>query len=167
MFKVGDVVVHKRDICKITEIIKDFRPGEDYYTLVPINDESLIIHTPVLDERGLIRNVISKKDAEALIQKIPEIKVIKASDKPNDRSLENEYTSLINTGKHKDLIRIIKTAYLRKEEKVNNGQKASEKDKNFFNLAEKLFYTELSITLNKSYQETKEYVENKVAELTK
>lgn len=163
MFKIGDIVVHKRDICKITEIIKDFKlSGIDYYTLIPINDKSLVIHTPISDKRGLIRSIINKEDAEILIQRIPKIEIVKTDD---DRALENEYISLISSGKHEDLIRIIKTTYIRNEEKMKNGRKASEKDKNYFKLAEKLFYPEFSIALNKTYQETKEYVEDKVAKI--
>lgn len=164
MFKINDIVVHKRDICKITKIVKNFRLGEDYYTLVPIDDSSLVIHTPVLDKRGLIRNVISKDTTEVLIQKIPDIKVIEFSD---DHALEGEYIKLINSGKHEDLLRIIKTTFLRKEEKESIGKKVSEKDKNYFKLAEKLFYSELSIALNKTFQETKKYIEDTVAELVK
>jgi CarD family transcriptional regulator len=164
MYKVGDIVVHKRDICKITEIKTNYMFDADYYTLVPIEDGSLVIHTPVLDKRGLIRNIVSKENAEALIQKIPEIQVVEFED---DRALENRYITLIDSGKHDDLIKIIKTTYLRKEEKENCGKKVSEKDKNYFRLAEKLFYTEFSIALKMSYQDTKDYIENKVAELIK
>ena len=164
MFKIGEIVVHKRDICKITEIIKDFRPDEDFYTLIPIDDNSLVIHTPVNDTRGLIRKVIDKDAAEALIQEIPNIEVVKSED---DRILENSYIALINSGKHADLIKIIKTTFLRKAEKESTGKKVGEKDKSYFKLAEKLFYTELSIALKMTYSETKEYIENKVAELVK
>jgi len=164
MYKAGDIVVHKHDICKIIDIKKKFRLDEDYYTLIPVDDSTLIIHTPVSDKRGLIRNIITKEAAEALIQKIPEIETIKVDD---DRLLENEYIKAINSGKHENLIKIIKTTYLRKVEKINNGKKVGEKDKNYFRLAEKLFYTEFSAALGMSYQETKKYVENKVAELVK
>lgn len=164
MFKVGDIVAHKRDICKITEIIKDFRPDGDYYTLIPLDDDSLTIHTPVLDKRGLIRDIINKKDAEALIQRIPKIEIVEIED---DRALENEYIKLIDSGKHEDLIKIIKTTYIRKEARINSGQRVGERDKRYFKQAEKLFYTEFSVALNKSYQDTKEYVENKVSKLLK
>lgn len=160
MFKVGSIVAHKRDICKITEIVKQFRLDEDYYTLIPIEDSSLIIHTPVSNKQGLIRDIISKKDAEALIESIPEIKVIEFID---DRTLEGDYISLINSGKPENLVRVIKTTYVRNEDRVNNGQNAGKKDRDYFNLAEKLFYTELSIALGKSYAQTKEYIIDKVA----
>lgn len=162
MFKVNEIVVHKCDICKITEIKKDFRLGEDYYTLTPIEDSSLIINTPVSNTRGLLRKVISKKDAEAVIQRIPEIQTIEPCD---DRAMENKYNSLINTGNHEDLIQIIKTTYLRNKDKTDNGKKLSEKDKRYFRQAEKIFYSELSIALNKTYDETKDYIANKMSSL--
>ena len=164
MFKINEVVVHKCDICKITEIKKDFMLGQDYYTLIPIDDSSLVIHTPVSDNRGLLRKVISKDDAEAIIKRMSEIETIAPSD---ERTLENEYIKLINSGKHEDLVRIIKTAYLRNAEKENCGKKPGEKDKRYFKRAEKLFYTELSIALKMTYQETKDYVVKQVAKSAK
>lgn len=164
MYKVGDIVVHKRDICKITGIIKKFRLDEDYYTLTPIDDSSLVIHTPIMDKRGLIRSIISKEAAETLINEIPDIETIQFDD---DRALEGKYNTLIDSGKHRDLIQIIKTTYIRREEKENCGKKVSEKDKNFFRLAEKMFYTELSVALNKTYDETKEYIVSQVAKIAK
>lgn len=164
MFQVGEIVVHKRDICKVTEIINNFRPDEDFYTLVPLDDGSLVIHTPVLDKRGLIRSVISREAAEILIQEIPKIEDVKFDD---DRMLESSYVTLVNSGRHGDLIKIIKTTYLRKEAKETIGKKVGEKDKSYFKLAEKLLYSELAIALGMTYQETKQYVENKVAELIK
>ena len=164
MFKIGDIVVHKRDICKVTDIIKNYSLDEDYYSLVPIDDSSLTIHTPISNTRGSIRKVISKAEAEALIQEIPKIEIIEPMD---DRALEGRYISLINSSKHEDLIRIIKTTYLRREERENCGKKVSEKDKSYFRQAEKLFYSEFSIALGKSYQETKDYIVSKVAGLAK
>ena len=131
MFEIGDTVVHKRDICKITAISKKYRDDADFYELTPINDGSLVIRTPVANERGLIRKIISNNDAKILIKQIPEIKAVKTVDKPNDRTIDNLYNNLINSGKLSDLIIIIKTAYARKELKTNSGQKASEKDKNY------------------------------------
>lgn len=164
MFKVGDLVVHKRDICKITAIVEKYRDDTDFYTLTPITDETLIIRTPTTNKHHLIRKIISKQEALDLIKQIPNISALETTDKPNDRTLENEYNNLINSGKHKDLIVIIKTAYVRKELKTNSGLKASEKDKTFFSLAEKLLYNELSIALGKSYNEIRDYITKKIIE---
>lgn len=164
MYKVGDIVVHKRDICKITGIIKNYRLDEDYYTLALVNDSSLVIHTPVSNNRGLIRSIITREEAEALIKEIPNIETIEFAD---DRSLESKYSALVDSGENKGLIQIIKTTYLRRKEKENKGKKVNEKDKNYFRLAEKMFYSELSVALNKTYDETKDYVVSKVTGLSK
>ena len=49
----------------------------------------------------------------------------------------------------------------------NNKKKTSDKDSNYFNRAEKYLYNELSIALNMTFDETKEYVISKVQELVK
>lgn len=154
MFKVNDIVVSKHDICKITEIIKDFAQDEDYYTLAPLDNDSLTIHAPVSNKMGLLRSIITKQDAKDLIQKIPEIKIVKLT----DRTLEHEYNSLVNSGKREDLVRVIKTTYLHKIEGMDNGLKMSQKEKSYFALAERLLYSELSVALNKPYSEMKEYI---------
>jgi len=164
MFKIGDTVVHKHDICKITKLEKDYRLDEDYYTLIPINDSTLVIHTPVSNKLKLIRNVISKEAAKSLIKSADSINTIEFVD---IRALENQYAALFNSGNHEDLVKIIKTTYLRKQEKLENGKKMNEKDKNYFNLAEKILYTELSFALGKTYAETKECFKNTATELAK
>ncbi|OYW86387.1 hypothetical protein B7Z17_00520, partial [Candidatus Saccharibacteria bacterium 32-49-10] len=64
---------------------------------------------------------------------------------------------------HEDLIRIIKTAYMRGEEKLNRGQQRNEKDKQYFRLAEKTLYNEFAVVLDKSYEDTKAYVVSQAA----
>jgi len=154
MFKVNDVVVHKRDICKITGIIKDFKINEDYYTLVPIGESSLIIHTPVSNKFGLIRNVISCNDAELFIKEMVNIEAADVSNKIP----EKEYEVMINSGKIENLVRVIKATDISKEEKISSGKKVGLNDKKYLILAEKLLYAELSVAFNKPYQETKDYV---------
>ena len=47
----------------------------------------------------------------------------------------------------------------------NFKKKRSEKDTTYFNHAEKYLYTEFSVVLGKSYEDTKEYVISKVKEI--
>ena len=156
MFKINDYVVYKRNVCKIKEI-KD----NTYYVLVPIDDESLVITIPINNPN--IRNIISKEECEKLIDSIPNIEVIKV----NDKLIENEYKNLLNSGKLEDLVKIIKTTYLRNLDRLSNHKKIGEKDDNYFQKSENLLYNELSICLNLSYEETKEYVIKKVTSLEK
>ena len=47
----------------------------------------------------------------------------------------------------------------------HNNKKIGEKDNNYFNLAERYLYTEFSIVLNKNFEDTKDYVIEKVMEI--
>lgn len=160
MFKIGDYVVHKRDVCKINKIrtIKD----KDYYVMNPIDDQTLIINVPVDDSICYLRPTLSKKDAIDLINSLHKVKVIDTTDK----MIENQYKLLLQTGKHEDLICIIKTAYLRNDERKKSGKKIGEIDDSYFKLAEKILYNELSISLGKNYDDTKNYVIETVRKLS-
>lgn len=56
---------------------------------------------------------------------------------------------------------------MRNKEREENKKKQSDKDHHYFELAEKYLYNEFSIVLNKTYEETKEYVINEVEALLK
>lgn len=159
MYKIGDYVVYKREVCKISDIVNNyFSSGKQYYIMHPIDDESLSINVPTDNKLGLLRNVISKEEAEELINKIYHISPIEV----NDKMIDNEYRNLMNSMQLEDLIKIIKTTYLRNDERIKNGKKAGDKDNNYFKKAEKILYNELSVSLNMSYEEVKEYVFDRV-----
>lgn len=161
MFKEGDFVVYKKDVVKIVGIKINQLNQQNYYVLVQINDDSLKIDVPVDNHLGHIRALMSKKDLEELIKKIPNISVIET----NNKLIENEYRTLLNKGSHEDLIKIIKTTYLRNKERIDNNKKIGDKDNHYFLLAEKYLYTEISLVLKVSYDEAKEYVINEVLKI--
>jgi len=157
MYNIGDFVVYKKDVCKITDYKEKHLRNIDYYELVPILDDSLKIVVPI--DSGYLRSVISKEEAEHIIDLISSIEVIEA----NDKLIENEYKRLLHDGGYEGLIKIIKTTYLRNEDRVNNKRKISEKDDNYFNLAEKYLYSEFSVSLDIPYDEVKKYVIDRVS----
>lgn len=158
MFKVNDYLVYRKEVCKVTEI-KEYKNDFLYYVITPINDTSLRIEVPT--DSSVIRPLISKRKIQTIIEEIPNIKEIAE----NDRLLENKYKELLKSGTYNDLITIIKTTYLRNETRDKEKKKRSEKDTTYFNLAEKYLYTEFSVVLGKSYEDTKEYVISKVKEI--
>ncbi len=157
MFKENDYVMYKKTVCKIREIKHNKMNEKDYYILIPIDDDSLIIDVPTDNKMGYLRNIVSKDEA---LKIITEIKNIKPLDNINEKNLESTYKDLMSKGTHEDLIKIIKTSYLRNETRLKENKKISEKDTKYFDLAEKYLYNELSISLNKSFEETKSYIIN-------
>ncbi len=160
MFQVGDYLVYKRDVCIVDEIKENYMNGLDYFVLIPERDSSLKIQIP--KDSSFIRKLITKKDVEKIIQEIPNIGVIEAEDK----LLEQEYKKLLNSGLHEDLIKVIKTTYLRNKKRVENKKKIGDKDNFYLEQAENDLYGEFGRVLGLSLEETKEYVIDKVEKLT-
>lgn len=160
MFKVGDYVVYKRNVCKVKEIKEKRIMDKDYYILTPIDDESLTIELPV--SNNSLRIPIGEKEILNLIAKIPSIEVVVPT---NCRLIENCYRDLMKTGNLEDLVAIIKTSYLRISDKKTNGKKVNEKDSNYFKLAEKSLYNEIAVSLNITYDEAKNYIVKEVTKL--
>jgi len=100
MHSVGKYVVYRKEVCEIL--------GINYYVLVPVNDKSLKLQVPI-DENSYLRDLVSKEEMEKVIDMIPKIEVINTTEK----LIENEYERLMNSGSFEDLIKIIKTTYLR------------------------------------------------------
>lgn len=86
-----------------------------------------------------IRHIINKDEVKEIIKKIPKIDIIKLDDK----LLEIEYKKLLN-GSLEDLIKIIKTTYLKNKERLDAKKKISDKDKTYFDKVELLLYTWIS-----------------------
>lgn len=155
MYKKGDYVVYRRDVCIIKDIKESKLKNTTYYVVNPIDDSSLIIDIPIENKMGFLRDVISTDKAKKLIERIPEINPI---ENINEKNLDAKYKEMLYTGNYEDLIKIIKTTFLRNESRVNNKKKISEKDNNYFKLAEKYLYNELSVSLNMSVEEVKDYI---------
>ena len=161
MFKENDYVVYKRNVCRVKEIKTNHYQGKDYYILSPIDDDTLIIDIPKENKLGFLRPIMSRDDAIKLIEKIKDIDIIET----NEKIIEMEYKKLMKSNKMEDLIKIIKTSYIRNDNRLKNGKKIAEKDDIYFKIAENILYNELSISLNMSFDETKKYVIKKVKEL--
>lgn len=156
MYNIGDYIIYLKDVCKILDIKEKYMNNTDYYILSPINDKSLKLNIPINNKS--IRNLISKEEVNNIINNILNIEILEYDDK----TIEFEYKKLLTSGTHEDLIKIIKTSYLRNKKRIDNKKKISDKDKNYFELAEKYLYTEFSIVLDMSFDDTREYVIDKV-----
>lgn len=145
-----DYIVYRKEICKIIE------KEDGYYRLVPVNDTSIKYKVPV--DSNFLKKVITKEEIDRLLLEIPEINTIDLGEK----QIEQEYKELMKSGTHEDLVKIIKTSYLRNQIRILNNKRISEIDDEYFRRAEKYLYEEIGIVLNLSFENTKEYIINKL-----
>ena len=148
MFKLNSYVVYKKDVCIIIDTKKI--NNIEYYTLKSVNDPSLIINVPTTSS---LQKVMTKKEAKLLLERIKDIPLL---DNINNKDIENTYKKLILSGNKEDLVKIIKTTYLRNSKRIKNKKKKSDRDEKYYNQAEKYLYTELSVVLNMTYKEVKD-----------
>ncbi len=155
MLKKDDYVIYQKEVCQIKgKKLNEFTNRESFI-LEPVNDSSLKLTIPV--DNPNLRELLTKKELEELLSKIPSIPVIEVE----DRELEQEYRNLMRNENEEDLVRVIKTTYLRNKKRVDNNKKISDKDHHYFEMAEDLLYTEIAIILNISKEEAKEYLISK------
>ena len=145
-----DYIVYRKETCKIIE------KEDGYYKLVPVNDTSIKYKVPV--DSNFLKKVITKEEIDRLLLEIPEINTIDLGEK----QIEQEYKDLMKSGTHEDLVKIIKTSYLRNQIRILNNKRISEIDDEYFRRAEKYLYEEIGIVLNLSFENTKKYIINKL-----
>lgn len=155
MYKIGDYIVKNGNgVCKVENVMNLDMTGIDrnrlYYMLVPINDENEKIYVPVDSSAQQLRKVMSMEDAYDLIDKISAVQEISIS---NDKLREQKYKEIIKDFEPGSLLRIIKTIYLRKQQRIEQGKKSTAVDEHYLTLAEKLLFSELCLALKKDKEE--------------
>ncbi len=155
MYKVNDIVVYHRDVCKVIGRHKSDYSGEEVYILVPYakQDGSVRMQVPVANRGGHLRDLITKDGINDLIASAPKVKILE--NKP--ANMKSQYAALMKSESLEDLICIIKTSYRRNQERLMNNKKVASVDTEYLQKAEKYLFEELSVVLGMSADETKQY----------
>lgn len=166
MFCAGDLVVYGRSgICEVTEVTTMKMDGVPkdrlYYILELYRDKAGRIFTPVDNQKVVMRSVISEEEATALIDRMPEIEELWIT---NDKLREAKYKECMNTCQCIEWIKIIKTLYLRRQQRVAQGKKITAIDERYLKMAEGSLYAELSIALGIPENEMEAYIINRLEE---
>lgn len=161
MFEVGSLLVYDTTgVCKVLEIgvpsgLPVANKDRQYYKLAPVFGSGTI-YIPV-DTKVFMRPVITREDAEALVQKIPEIRE-DICDSHNLKTLEDHYKASLMSHDCEDLVQLIKTVYVKKQNLEKNGKKAGKTDQEYMKRAKRLLYEELSIALDIPVAEVEGYI---------
>lgn len=160
MFQVNEVIVYgHHGVCEITEIGKLKMPMADkeklYYTLRPLYHKDSAVYAPVENRKIIMRPVITREAAEALIQRIPEIETVWIV---NEKAREVQYKEALQTCDCEELIKIIKTLYYRKQQRLESGKKVTVVDEKYFRQAEDKLYEELAYVLGMEKNQVDQYI---------
>ncbi len=166
MFEIGEYIVYgNTGVCKVEEVKKMPVPGTKnerlYYTLEPVYDKGCRLFTPVDNQKVKMRPVLTIKEADELIGRIKEIDTLWIKD---EKSREQMYKDAIRTCNCEELVKIIKTLYLRKKARLAAGKKVTSSDAKYLHLAEESLYGELSLVMGIPKKEMEAFIYSKVKE---
>ena len=164
VFERGEfVVVGSKGVCSVenrtTLDISGVDREREYYILKPLYMQGSTVYVPVDTAKESMRRVLTREEAEKLIEGIPQIPLINIS---NDKLLEQEYKGCMKTNCCEEWIRIIKTIYLRKQERLEAGRKVTAVDAKYFRIAEDNLYGELAVSLNIPRTEVESYIAGEI-----
>lgn len=162
-FAIGDLVVYgETGVCRIDDVVeKDFVDGVvKCYKLCPLY-QSCTIFTPVENGNVFMRGIVTKEEADALIDGIrgtePEICTITAP-----RELSERYDKIIKLHDCGALIELTRSINAKKVRMIEQKKKLSAVDERYMKKAEELLFGELAAALSIDKSSVGEYIESKV-----
>lgn len=162
MFKVGDYVVYgNTGVCRVEGIgpLSIGSSDKDYYTLVPVYGRNSRIYAVVDSDKVVIRPIMTKTESDALIDGMEEIGTLPICD---EKKREELYKETMKTCDCKEWVKIIKTLYFRKMDRLAKGKKVTSSDERYLQMAEENLYGELAFSLQMPKEEVEEFMTEKI-----
>ena len=164
MYKPGDTVMYGSfGICTVTAVEKRDLTGkkQEYYILKHINSDKNIFYVPTDNETALskLHRICTKSDVDELISHMNSEEPIWID---NDIRRREEYSRIIKDADKHEIIRLIKTLYLRRKELAESGKKLRSADENYLSLAENMLFEEFAYTLDIDKSEVVGYIQKHI-----
>lgn len=164
MYRTGDYVMKANTgLCRIVDISHPEDMNIDgnklYYRMVPLSDEKANIYVPVERENLTFRKMLNEDEAWEVIRNIPRMEAVEIA---NDKQREQEYKKAISSCSPKAWVSIIKTMYVRKQQRNAQGKKSTSMDDRYFKLAEDYLYSELALAIGKDKSEMRQLISDTV-----
>lgn len=129
MYQVGDLIVYGgTGVCRVMEVGPQ-TGGRLYYTLEPVYG-SCRIFTPVENSKVLMRPIVTRQEAERLIDEIPAIQPEAYYNKVL-RELTEHYDTILKTYNCGELLKLTMSIYAKKQEAETQKRRLGAVDESF------------------------------------
>lgn len=164
MYQIGDLIVYGgTGVCRVEGLEAQKQKGAEgarqYYVLKPLYQDGTI-RIPV-DTKVFMRPVISRQEAERLIDAIPGINAEVYHDR-NFAQLAAHYQQALGSHECADLIELVMSIYAKKQYVESRKRKFGQVDARFMKRAENLLYGEFSVALGIPFEGVQEYIAQRV-----
>lgn len=166
MYQIGDLIVYgNTGVCRVEAVeTPRHRPGEEerqYYLLRPLYQDGTI-RIPV-DTKVFMRPVISREEAEKLIDTIPGMNA-EVYHERNFTQLAAHYQEALGSHECSDLIELVMSIYAKKQDAESKKRKFGQVDARFMKRAESLLYGEFSVALGIPFDDVQGYIASRVSD---
>lgn len=165
MFQPGELVVYgATGVCRVESVTGIDQPGWDrnrrYYVLRPLWQDG-VIYAPVDSEKIPMRPVISREEAEALIDRMPAIQAAVCRG-ATAQALAQQYQSAVRDGGHQALIEMMKAIHYKRGQAESKNRRLGMVDERYMKQAERLLYGELATALEIGFDEVEGYIASRI-----
>lgn len=159
VFSKNDYIIYgTTGVCKIVDIIKKkfgTNNEREYYVLKPTYDINSTIYAPTYSDAISIRKIMTVSEVYELIKTMPDNETIWIED-INLR--KQKYTDILKNANKKELVKLIKTLYLQKQQKKEEGKKLYVGDEKIMSEAERLLHEEFALVLKIKIEEVLPFI---------
>ncbi|MBQ7045705.1 MAG: CarD family transcriptional regulator [Clostridia bacterium] len=148
MFKITDNIIYgTTGACVIDDIKTENFKGVSmqYYVIRPIYDKHSVIFAPVGKSENKMRKILSAEQVYELINSIESTDSLWIE---NEAERKEKFSELIKKGDRAELVALVRTLYLKREEQQKSGKKLHIADQKAMDSAEKLLYEEFAFVLD-------------------
>lgn len=160
MFKKNELIMcGGHGVCRVVNIIDNPIDRMDkerkYYVLEPVFEKGSTVYMPVDNDKVVMRRIMNRAEAEELVDGITGIETVWIQE---EKGREQMYKEAIRTYDCRSLVQIIKTLYLRRQDRIKEGKKVLSSDEQYLRKAEELLYSEMSLALSISKEDVEQYI---------
>ncbi|MDD6189849.1 MAG: CarD family transcriptional regulator [Clostridiales bacterium] len=165
MFAIGDMIIYgSMGVCRVENIelrrLPKSAEEQSFYVLKPIY-QTCSVSTPVDNDKVFMRPVISREEAERLIDTIPAIHA-EAYNNSVLRRLSEHYETIIKHYDCGELIELTMSIYAKKRTCEEEKRKFGAMDERYMKRAEDMLFGELAVALGIERHEVQSYIMERI-----
>lgn len=171
MFQPGDLLVYgSTGVCEVLSIdrrderVDGVRRERTYYQLKPMQQNG-VIFTPVDNDKVSMRPVISREEAEALIDAIPTLQPT-ACRAATTQALTQHYQTSLRQHSCRSLMELTMSIHAKRRQAEAQNRRLGLVDERYMKQAEHLLFGELAAALDIPYKEVQPYIASRMNALT-
>ncbi|MGN0628936.1 MAG: CarD family transcriptional regulator [Oscillospiraceae bacterium] len=164
MLNVGETLVYgSSGVCRVEDIcVRDCGSGKrEYYVLQPVYDTRSTVYVPTDSEKLVshAKALLTRQEVYDMIDDMPEDSFEWIV---NDKERGETFRNILEEGSRKDVVKLIRTLYLRKKELSERGKKLRSSDESIMQRAERLLYGEFAWVLGINPSEVTGFIAQRV-----